>query len=206
MKLRMLLCGLVFAGISAVVTSHVLSQDEGKGQGDGDAKWAKVMKYAEPGEHHKHLNAMVGSWNLNVKHRMAPDASWTEEKSTAEIKWILGGRFLEQVARGTVAGPDGGPPFEGKGFFGYDNFKKKYVSTWADTMSTAICISYGTCDQSGKTITLTGRADNPFTGKSNEQFKSITRVINENKHVFEWWGPDPDGKDYMLMEITYTRK
>ena len=205
MKLRMLLCGLVFAGISAVITSHVLSQDEGKGQAEGEAGWAEMMKYAKPGEHHKHLNALVGSWNLNVKHRMEPDAEWMEEKSTSEVKWILGGRFLEEVAKGTEAGPTG-VPFEGKGFFGYDNFKKKYVSTWADNMSTSIFISYGTCDESGKTITLTGRGDNVFTGKSNQQFKSIVRIINDNKHVFEWWGPSLDGKDYQMMEITYTRK
>ena len=47
---------------------------------------------------------------------------------------ILGGRYLEQRYEGTMMGQ----PFSGIGVTGFDNYKKKFVSTWVDSMGTAI--------------------------------------------------------------------
>ena len=43
-------------------------------------------------------------------------------KSTgsSEVKWIMGGRYLEQTATGTSMGQE----FHGMGLMGYDNMKK----------------------------------------------------------------------------------
>jgi len=54
-----------------------------------------------------------------------------------------------------------GMPFEGIGINGYDNLKKKFVSTWIDNMGTMIVMSTGTFDPATKTFTYMGEMDNP---------------------------------------------
>jgi hypothetical protein len=162
---------------------------------------AVYAKYAEPGEFHKHLQPLVGSWNASVKWWMAPGAPANEAKSTEEVKWILDGRFLQQEVRGEMMGK----PFMGLGLIGYDNYKKKYVGAWIDSMSTMIWNSQGTCDATGKVITLAGEFDDPATGKK-KKARGVTRIIDDNNHIMEWYESGPDGKEFKSMEITYTRK
>ena len=58
----------------------------------------------------------------------------------------LGGRFLEERVQSSFMGQ----PFSGIGYTGYDNVKKKYVSTWMDNMGTMIMVMEGTPDPAGK--------------------------------------------------------
>jgi hypothetical protein len=83
--------------------------------------------------------------------------------------------------------------------------KKKYVGTWMDTMGTMVMMMMGTADPSGKVITMTGTMDDFMTGKP-MQLRTVTRIVDANKHVMEMFGPDPAGKEFKMMEIVYTRK
>lgn len=159
--------------------------------------WARA---ATPGDFHANLEDLVGQWDLKVRWRMQPEAEWMESQSKAESKWILGGRFIVEH----VQGESMGMPFEGFGHTGYDNVKKKYVSTWMDSMGTGMMMSEGTCDPSGKVFTFSGTFMDPMTGKS-KTVKSVLQIINKEKHVFEMFDTGPDGKEFLSMEITYTR-
>jgi hypothetical protein len=64
---------------------------------------------------------------------------------------------------------------------------------------------YGTCDPDGKIITMTGEASDPMSGKTNQKWRTVLRIESKDKHVFEMYGPGPDGKEFKQMEITYTR-
>ena len=75
-----------------------------------------------------------------------------------------------------------GSPFSGIGLNGYDNNTGKYVSTWMDTMSTAILYFEGTAGADGKTITQTARYDDVVQGPM--QFRSVTRMVDDNTMVF----------------------
>ncbi|MCH8054006.1 MAG: DUF1579 family protein, partial [Planctomycetes bacterium] len=94
--------------------------------------------------------------------------------------------------------------FEGFGLLGYDNTKKQYVSVWCDTMGTAVSVSHGTCDDSGKVFTYTSSYDCPMTGQP-KNAKMVTKVINDNKHVFTMHNIDKDGKEHLELEVTYVR-
>lgn len=204
MKGRMLLSGVVVVGLMALITGQVVSQEgkpKGQAPGQGDAMMEAAMKFAEPGKFHAHLKPLAGRWTQSVKMWMAPDAPPQVSKGTSEYKWILGGRFLLQKVKGDVEGQ----PFEGLGMIGYDNFKKKYTSMWADNMTTGIMTALGTCDDSGKVLTLSGKHDDVFTGTPDQKFKIITRIINKDKHVDEMYMTGPDGKEFKTMEIIYTR-
>ncbi len=207
MRLRNVLqVGVVFAAVVALSGNRVLSQqdeqEEKKDQkgGPNDAKMEAWMKAAQPGEHHAHLDVLIGQWNLHTKWRFGPEAPWEESTGTAEFKWVMGKRFIVQQ----TGSPMGDQKYEGMGILGYDNTTKKHFSTWIDNMSTMLMTSEGACDESGKVVTLYGTLTDPMTGLEKTQ-KSISRIINKDKHVFEMYERAPDGKEYQSLVVTYTR-
>jgi hypothetical protein len=201
MKLRKYCVGLVCALSVAVVAGrgHSQEQDKDKAMEEMMAAWAKANA---PGEFHGHLGSMVGHWNYTSKYRPTPDGPWSESAGTSEIRWAMDKRFVIE----TVKGDMNGTPWEGMAVTGYDNTRKKYTSTWIDSMSTAIMISYGTVDDSRKVFTFTGTYDDPITGQMDKPTKTILRLINENKHVTEMYDKDEKGEWYMNLEVVYTRR
>ncbi|MCK6456424.1 MAG: DUF1579 family protein [Phycisphaerae bacterium] len=209
--MRRILCGglLAAAVLSwiAVSSGPVIAGDEPGAKTkrpdpgspmDEDAK--KYAAMAAPGEHHKHLDALVGRWNAVARFWMSPDATPEESKATLTRKWVLGGRFLMQEFEGTAMGQ----PFHGIGYIGYDNTRKQYQTVWMDTMDTGMMREAGTCDASGKVFTFQSKSIDPATGQECEM-KSITRIVSPDKNVFEMYVPGADGKLWRNMEIVYTR-
>lgn len=160
--------------------------------------WTAV---ASPGEAHKKLEPTVGSFTLKTKFWMDPGKPADETAGTSETKWVLGGRFVEQHVEGTAMGQ----PFTGVGYTGYDNYKKKYVGTWMDSMGTMIMNSTGTADPSGKKFTFWSTIDDVMMKKT-VKVKSVLTITDNDHHLFEMWSPGPDGKLFRNLEIQYTRK
>ena len=158
-----------------------------------------MMKAGTPGEPHKKLDAFAGSWNAKVTFWMVPGADPTTMEGTAESKWLLGGRYLEQRFSGNFMGM----PFEGIGYTGYDNVKKQYWSTWMDNMSTAMMMSTGSADSN--LWSFSGSMPDPMTGKDMRSDSKIT-ITDADHHTMEMWAPGPDGKMFKSMEIAYSRK
>ena len=98
---------------------------------------------------------------------------------------------------------DGGA-FTGIGVTGYDNYTKKYVSTWMDSMGTGIFRMEGTGSADGRTITQKGSHEDPMQGRMNH--RAVTKIVDDNTEVFEMYNTGKDGKETKMMEITYTRK
>lgn len=160
--------------------------------------WQRASAVGEP---HKRLAAgMEGTWDAEVSMWMAPGQPPTKSMGTTVNKAILGGRWIEQSFTGTSMGQ----PFQGVGYSGYDNMKKKYVSTWMDNMSTAQMVSEGTFDAAGKVMTSTSTNLDPMTGKPT-QTKSVMRIVDNDHHVFEMWETH-GGKEAKTLEIHYRRK
>lgn len=157
-------------------------------------------KLATPGEPHKQLATLAGSWDAKVKFWMTPSTPPIESSGTSEQKMVLGGRFLQQDFTCQMMGST----FAGIGFCGYDNHTQKYVSTWMDSMSTAIMFFEGTGSADGKTVTQESRYDDPIKGPTT--FRSVSTTVDDNTLLFEMYGIDKQGKEEKMMEITYTRK
>ncbi len=175
-------------------------EEKQKGKIDLQAMMEVYQKLATPGAPHKMLASMAGSWNTKIKSWMEPNTSPMESTGTCEQKILLGGRFLQQEFTGEMMGST----FNGIGITGYDNHTKKYVSTWIDSMGTAILFFEGTASTDGKTFTQESRYDDPIKGPM--KWRSVTRIVDDNTHVFEMYGIDKSGKEEKMMEITYTRK
>lgn len=178
-----------------------LCQETEKPQAGQEAMEAAWMKAGTPGEFHKHLEAMQGSWNVDGK-------SWTEWSpepmawtGTATKSMIMGGRFLREEIESEMMGKS----FNGLGFMGYDNLTGKYWYFWLDDMSTGAMTSEGECDKSGATFTVIGDYLDPMTGQS-QKAKTVIKVLDQNKHLFEMYMVGPEGEESKSMEITYLRK
>jgi hypothetical protein len=160
-----------------------------------------MLKLATPGDGHKKLEPMVGSWNMRNTMWMKPGAEPTVTEGTSEHRWVLEGRFLEQRLEGTFMGM----PYHGIGYTGYDNYKKKYLAVWMDNFGTTIMNTVGSFDPSGKVLVSTGKMDDFTTGKVATIREKCT-FVNKDEFVMEMFGPDPTGKEYRMMEIRYTKK
>jgi uncharacterized protein DUF1579 len=97
-----------------------------------------------------------------------------------------------------------GMPFTGHGMQGYDNVTGKYWATWNDSMSTGLMVSEGTCDAKNA-CTFKGSWNDPVK-KTKVTSRMSSRWPSPTTQVFEMYGPGKDGKEFKMMEMTYTRK
>ena len=159
------------------------------------------MKAGTPGPQHQALAANAGSYDMKVKSWNDPKQPPAEDAGTATRSMSLDGRVqVEDVTSSMM-----GMPFSGHGMMGYDNVTGKYWSTWNDSMSTGLMVSYGTCDPTGKTCNFTGTMNDPVK-KAPSKLRMTTKWTSPTTQVFEMYGPGKDGKEFKMMEITYTKK
>ncbi len=198
MKLRMLLLLFVIVAGATGFSSLLVAQDTKQEMDPAMKAW---LKYATPGEHHKHLEALVGTWDAKIKFWPAPDAPVQESTGKAKHSAVLGGRFVQV----TIESEFMEQPFSGMGYIGYDNYKQKYVDVWMDTMGTMVMTSQGTCDGTGKVITMRGEYDDPLSGKI-KAIRSVYHFVDPNQYILEMYDKGPDGTEFKSMEIVHTRR
>jgi hypothetical protein len=161
---------------------------------------ANMTKFMTPGPEHKILDACVGKWTTHVKMWMDPAAPVMESEGSAEGKWIMDGRYLQEDFKSTMMGK----PFEGMGVTGFDNIKKAYVGSWIDNMGTGVTSMEGTYDAAKKTISCTSQSPDA-TWTKYVPARMVSTLVDANTHKLEMYGPDKSGKEFRCMEITYTR-
>ena len=160
------------------------------------AQWQAA---STPSAAHAHLMSMVGTWRATATFTMAPGAPPQVSSGSSVHRLVLGGRFLEQVYKGTSMGM----PFEGLGFTGYDNVQQRYVGAWMDTFGTGIMRSHGVGRPTDERIDLVCEAIEPSGEK--KVFDAIIRVRDHSRHSYETWTKGPNGKSYRVMIIEYER-
>jgi hypothetical protein len=173
--------------------------------GQPSAEEAEMMKkmaeLATPGEFHRKIEPLIGTWNCAVKFTMAPGAPPEESSGTLERKWVMDGRYMFEEYKGTAMEQ----PFTGRGYLAYDNGEKKYISVWMDSMGTGIFYEKGTIDPAGKTITFTGENFCCMTDKL-KKTKSTLEIVDNSKQILRMFDTGPDGKEFQSFEMIATRK
>jgi hypothetical protein len=167
---------------------------------DPQAMMEVYTKLAAPGERHKQLASLAGSWTTKTKEWMEPNKPPVESTGSAEMKILLDGRFLQQELTGQMMGQ----PFSGIEITTYDNLLKRYVTSWMSTMGTGIFTMEGTASTDGKTITLKGQHAEP--GGGDMKHRAIWKIVDSNTQTFDMYGAHPGEKEWKMMEMTYTRK
>jgi hypothetical protein len=217
--LRGVVAAVVAVAVVGLLAGQVSSQDKGQKEGDpagfSPMDEQDLMKswlaMTTPGKAHKVLDHCVGKWEITTKYWMGgPGTEPTVSKGTAVVKWVLGGRFIEEKIKSVIPMPDPTGAmkdyaFEGQGLTGFDNYKQMYVSNWADNTNTALISSKGSCPPPGKVLTFYSEADEPMLGVQDRMIKSVLRITGKDSHVFEMYDLHA-GDDYKVMEIKYKRK
>jgi len=144
-----------------------------------------------PGPEHDALKRFVGDWDATVVFMGG------ESKGTATYKLGFGGFWLTENFKSDF----GGQKFEGRATVGYDPTKKKYVSTWIDSMTPSLLIMEGEYTNDGKTYTESGVG--PGHDGKPTKIKSVYEFKDEDAFVFTMYmgGSEQEG-----LKITYKRK
>ncbi len=170
-------------------------------QQDQQKAMEAYMKMMATNENHAYLESFVGEWNVTSKGWMQPGAPPETSENYSKAEMILGGRFIKMEFKGTMFGQ----PFEGLQIVGYDNMKKKYITFWIDSSSTAFFLTEGVRDASGKTITENGVWPDPMTGGT-MKVRGVTKVVGPDEFTYEMYMVGPDGKDFKSLENRAVRK
>jgi hypothetical protein len=148
----------------------------------------------KPGPEVALLKEFAGDWDASIT------SQGSKSRGLNTSRLAVGGLWLVDDFKGGFAGA----PFEGHSITSYDSTKKRYVNVWVDSMSPSPLISEGTYDKATKTLSMTGTTAVPGGGKMT--FKQTTVTKDANTRVFSLKGAGPDGKDMVLMEVTYKRR
>ena len=191
----------LFATGLLLLCTTAFAQEPQKKSPQQQAAEDAMMKAITPGDAHKLLDGMVGTWDAKVSAWMDPSQPPVAGSGVSENSWVLGNREVMEKFTGTFMGS----PFSGIGFSGYDNMKKQYWGTWMDTMSTAPMMSTGNTPDGGKTWKFQASMPDPMSGHDVAVEERVT-VTDKDHHSMEMWMTGPDGRPFKMMEIQYTRK
>lgn len=155
--------------------------------------------YMTPGKEHAVLAKFNGNWKEDLTMWMSEGAPAEKHTSTCTNKMIMNGLYQQSVHKGNM----NGMPFEGVSTTGFDNAKKKFVSSWIDNMGSGIMYMEGTYDSTNKMLTLQGNMVDPMTGKPVDEKETIT-FIDDKTHMMEMY-ETKNGKERKTMEIKFTK-
>jgi len=199
--------------ISAVIGLSSFAQDKDAAKKEAkqpsEAEMMAMMaELAKPGENHKLLASGIGSWTYTLKWWTDPTATPTESSGTSAVKEIMGGRYFisEHSGKMQMPGPDGkmmDMDFKGMSTEGYDNVKKKFVSSWIDNMGTGIMLSEGDYDAGAKCFIY--RSESEMMPGVKTKIREVIKITDKNHRTFEFF-EDRGGTEVKTMEINYTRK
>lgn len=156
---------------------------------------------AKPTPQHKVLAREAGVWDATIRdYSQGPEAS---ESKGVETNTLIGGLWLISDFQGSA----GGVTFRGHGLYGYDPKKGKYVGSWVDTLSSEMNVLEGTYDEASRTMTMTGEATDPASGRKFKE-KLVTKFDSDDARTFTFFivGGGPNGSDQKLMEIAYKKR
>jgi hypothetical protein len=158
------------------------------------------MKVAQPGPHHERMKAFEGRWKGDVTMWMGPGAEAMKETSTAEAKWILGGRFL--VWKNT--GKFGDMPFEGMAIEGYNNGDQRYESVWMDNFGTLMMFFTGSSSDNGRRREMKSQFKDIMSGKMFD-YRTVYEWLDADNFTYTAYMDKGNG-EFKNLVIHYTRQ
>lgn len=159
-----------------------------------------LAEAGKPGPEHEKLQPLVGDWTFTAKLWTDPSQSPAQASGTAQRKWIMGGRFVQEIVQGDC----NGKKFEGMGIVGFDRGQKKYSAVKICGLCGTISHGLATCDGSGTKFVCTKEECCPITGQKIQGRDEI--LLDGNDRIVINIYKTFDGKETKVMEIVSTRK
>lgn len=202
-KSWMLALALSAAALSAAVLPPTAIAQEATEEGIPEMDPAAMEAFVaaiSPAAPHAYLARYEGEWTYETS--MWADPTQPPMKATGEAtkSMVMGGRYLQEEMWGEMMGQ----PFMGRSITGYDNVAKVYRGTWIDNFGTGIMFSEGKAEGDEGGHTLVAEHINPMT-QGMETLRMVTRFVDDDHHVFEYYVTDASGKEHRQMVIEYRR-
>lgn len=156
------------------------------------------MQMPKPGPEQAMLLEHVGTWDAVV---ITVGEDGKEQRDTGKMTTEKRGEFH---TLDSYEGKFMGMPFTGTGINSYCPLRKKYMTTWVDSMAPSPMVLIGDFDKKTKTLTMVGECVG-MSGKL-EPCSTVTQLQDADHFAFEMHGKGPDGKDMRMLRIEYTRK
>lgn len=206
MKLRPHLTFAALAALALPLFALARAQDPTNPADPRNYDMATMMKRWQeactPNANHEKLARFLGKWETESAMTMELGGEAIKTKGSAEIEWLFEGRWLIERSDGQMMGT----PMKTVSIHGYDNFKKKYVSTVINSTTTALLHAEGNFDASGKNLITYGPMDEPMTGEHDKAVRYVTRFVDADTFVFEVHDLAIGEKDNKVVAVTYKRK
>lgn len=168
-----------------------------------DPQKEMMEQYAKanaPGEAHALLNNLIGDWVVVTRAWMDPSAEPMEMHGKVAKSWTLDGRFVREDLTGE--NPLG--TYSGTGYLGFDNATKQYQGVWLSSMTTGMIHYTGALDDSGKSITCTGKETDAMTGQTLD-FKMSVTIDDPSTHTLTFWYIIPGAGEVKAFEMVHTK-
>ena len=149
----------------------------------------------KPTKEHEWLKSQIGTWDATVSCPMMGEPSKGTQTTKAFSDFTIVSEFQGEMM---------GQPFKGVAFTTYDPLKKKYVSTWCDSMMPGIYVSEGTVDAAGKKLTSNGEACNMENALAD--CTNVLEIKSPDEHVFTMYETSKGASDPSAMKIEYKRR
>ena len=153
----------------------------------------------KPTPEHEWLQKFVGEWEADVEMSMEPGKPPMISKGINRDR-MLGGFWMIS---------EGGNEAMGYNFLhtlGYDSKKKKYIGTWADSMTSYLWKYEGTVNAAGNILTLETEGPCPTEPDKLSKFREVTEFKSKDHRVFTSSMLGEDGKWTTFLTVTARRK
>jgi hypothetical protein len=169
------------------------------------------VQRGQPGAGHAALAPLLGSWNveLSIYGTMGRSPGLpplvSRDIRTTRVR-IADGHYIEDTTEGMVDGK----PYWRRGWLGYSNIDRRYE--WVTVAPSVPMMIYlgkpGSSDrmpiEMTGVFTDQGVVSEQTVGKSVGQ-RTLIRIENQDRHVFELYFTPPQGKVQLAMRMVYTR-
>lgn len=197
MKLRFAALAVVGLAATVAVVNAAAVQDKSRPQQPAGAQGG-MPPMPKPTKEHEQLRSRVGTWEATMKMMGMPGAGPGDSKGTSVMR-MVGDFWVVEDFTGTVMGE----PFSGHGVCGYDPNKKKWVSTWVDSMTDHLTVMEGTAEGPNK---VTYVYEGPSDSGAGMVKHRLTSDCKDNDHVsLSFFETGADGKEKQTMQIDYAR-
>ena len=165
------------------------------------AQAQEMPEMPKPVKEHEWLAQLTGEWESTMKCNAEPGKPPVEGKSSEKAR-MLGGFWVVSEGEGEMMGGK----FSSILTLGYDPEKKKFISTWVDSMTSTLWSYTGSLDEATNTLTLETEGPNPMEPGKTCKFKEVIVLKDKDHKTFTSNIQGADGKWTEMMTATSTRK
>lgn len=152
----------------------------------------------KPEKQHSMLQKGAGTWDAVI---VMQNMDGTEAKSKGvQTTTKVGDFHTYDVFEGEMMGA----PFVGHGMNSYCPIQKKYIGTWADSMSPTPMALMGDYDEAKRELVMKGKGMG-MSGKL-EDYRTVLNFKDDDHFTFTLFGAGMDGKEMQMIRIEYTRR